>query len=304
MENLEKQIADKLQVEVRSVRRNDVLKNSKLIRLILDNDIIYERDLIKKYDISIAQIQNLRKKNMVSYFTVYGINTNVKGTKIYYILDELKELFGEGISYTEGFALRMQSAVRHFVINLEGIVSPRERQILEEYFYKGKNYEEIAQDYHLTKERVRQLITKSIYRASKYMQNRTDWFDLSRQISELKHEIIVLKKIRGDMARSVNKYNETGALSEIDATQALHIKNACKKYKIATSSANDKVRDWDLSTRLLNTLGATDFETLGDLIVYDWRTLRHTLMKCRNFGEKSLNELKDYIEHKYNFNWK
>lgn len=303
MENLEKQIADKLQVEVRSVRRNDVLKNSKLIRLILDNDIIYERDLIKKYDISIAQIQNLRKKNMVSYFTVYGINTNVKGTKIYYILDELKELFGEGISYTEGFALRMQSAVRHFVINLEGIVSPRERQILEEYFYKGKNYEEIAQDYHLTKERVRQLITKSIYRASRYMQNRMNWFDLSEELYKLKHEIEVLKKIRTNMAKSINKYEEAGAPLGNNAMEQLHIENACKKYKIATSFANDKIKDWDLSARLLNTLRMTDFETLGDLIIHDWKSMRRTLMRIRNFGKKSLNELKDYVEHNYNFNW-
>ena len=53
-----------------------------------------------------------------------------------------------------------------------------------------------------------------------------------------------------------------------------------------------KLADVDLSVRALNCLRAADVETLGDLVRYS----RSELLKFRNFGKKSLNEVDDLLE--------
>jgi DNA-directed RNA polymerase subunit alpha len=47
----------------------------------------------------------------------------------------------------------------------------------------------------------------------------------------------------------------------------------------------------DLSVRALNCLKAADVETMGDLVSFH----KGDLLKFRNFGRKSLNELEDLI---------
>ena len=53
-----------------------------------------------------------------------------------------------------------------------------------------------------------------------------------------------------------------------------------------------QLTDLDLSVRALNCLKSADLETLGDLA----RIPKNELMKFRNFGKKSLNELEDKLE--------
>jgi DNA-directed RNA polymerase subunit alpha len=53
-----------------------------------------------------------------------------------------------------------------------------------------------------------------------------------------------------------------------------------------------RLADMDLSVRALNCLKAADVETMGDLVSFH----RGDLLKFRNFGRKSLNELDDLIK--------
>lgn len=53
-----------------------------------------------------------------------------------------------------------------------------------------------------------------------------------------------------------------------------------------------KLSDVDLSVRALNCLRAADVETLGDLV----KCSRSELLKFRNFGKKSLNEVDDLLD--------
>ncbi len=53
-----------------------------------------------------------------------------------------------------------------------------------------------------------------------------------------------------------------------------------------------KLVDMNLSVRALNCLKAADVETLGDLVQYN----KTDLLKFRNFGKKSLNELDDLLK--------
>ncbi|MBN2638119.1 MAG: DNA-directed RNA polymerase subunit alpha [Bacteroidales bacterium] len=55
-----------------------------------------------------------------------------------------------------------------------------------------------------------------------------------------------------------------------------------------------KLVDMDLSVRALNCLKAADVETLGELVSYN----KNDLLKFRNFGKKSLNELEQLVSSK------
>ena len=63
--------------------------------------------------------------------------------------------------------------------------------------------------------------------------------------------------------------------------EILHMRQLLKK----------KLVDMNLSVRALNCLKAANVETLGDLVQYN----KNELLKFRNFGKKSLNELDDLL---------
>lgn len=65
---------------------------------------------------------------------------------------------------------------------------------------------------------------------------------------------------------------------------ALHIRQILKT----------KLTDLDLSVRALNCLKSADLVTLGDLVTIQ----RSALLKFRNFGKKSLNELEELVKSK------
>lgn len=54
-----------------------------------------------------------------------------------------------------------------------------------------------------------------------------------------------------------------------------------------------KLADMDLSVRALNCLKSAEVETLGELVVFN----KNDLLKFRNFGRKSLNELDDLLQN-------
>lgn len=72
--------------------------------------------------------------------------------------------------------------------------------------------------------------------------------------------------------------NESG--DEFDE-EVLHMRQLLKS----------KLTDMDLSVRALNCLKSADVETLAELVVFN----KNDLLKFRNFGKKSLNELDDLL---------
>ena len=55
-----------------------------------------------------------------------------------------------------------------------------------------------------------------------------------------------------------------------------------------------KLSEMDLSVRALNCLKAAEVETLGELVAFQ----KADLLKFRNFGKKSLNELEELVKSK------
>ncbi|MBP7497744.1 MAG: DNA-directed RNA polymerase subunit alpha [Bacteroidales bacterium] len=78
-------------------------------------------------------------------------------------------------------------------------------------------------------------------------------------------------------------FEQKAQSDELDET-SLHIRQLLKT----------KLTDLDLSVRALNCLKAAEVETLGELVTFN----RNDLLKFRNFGKKSLNELDDLVKSK------
>ena len=76
---------------------------------------------------------------------------------------------------------------------------------------------------------------------------------------------------------------EDTELSDFDET-SLHIRQILKSRLV----------DMELSVRALNCLKAAEVETVGELVSFS----KNELLKFRNFGRKSLNELEDFITSK------
>lgn len=53
-----------------------------------------------------------------------------------------------------------------------------------------------------------------------------------------------------------------------------------------------KISDFDLTSRTINSLKWAEIETLGELVSYN----KSDLMKFRNFGKKSLEEVVDLVD--------
>ena len=84
--------------------------------------------------------------------------------------------------------------------------------------------------------------------------------------------------------KEIDVNTEQVALTNEFDEQSLHIRQLLKQ----------RLQDMDLSVRALNCLKTAEVETLGELVTYQ----KADLLKFRNFGKKSLNELEDLVKSK------
>ena len=105
-------------------------------------------------------------------------------------------------------------------------------------------------------------------RIAKYAKRYKDYLNLEKENESLRDELDALKY-------QYEKLQEkTADPQKIDSFK-VHLRNIS-----------------GMSTRLYNELRAARLETLGEIIQYD----RNELMKFRNFGRKSLQELEEILE--------
>lgn len=152
----------------------------------------------------------------------------------------------------------------------------REAAVLRAYL-NGSTLEEISSEYGLTRERIRQIVEKSI-RKSRDLRNIEKKLREAEEISKkniaLKHEITTLKERLG--------------------------KNDVEKREDELSVLlSTKITDVNFSVRVMNVLkafrnknGYVDIETIGDIC----RINENDFLMQRNAGKKSLREITEFLE--------
>ncbi len=151
----------------------------------------------------------------------------------------------------------------------------REYNILTAYL-KGARLHELSEEYQISLERVRQVITKACRK-------------FSMQADKIKHNVIYNEQLE----RKVKEL-------ELSLKGLQERYNACRAYHenspVLTELLQAKIKDCDLPVRVINGLnyGAEVF-TIGELLT-KFSSLHQIDKKVRNLGRKSLSQIEDFIE--------
>ncbi len=114
--------------------------------------------------------------------------------------------------------------------------------------------------------------------------------DLSKDIEELKEKIRLLE-IKSGSRIDIQTENKEGIFPEgsFDDTKTSFISD---EHLIETSKLlRTQIEDLDLSVRTYNTIKAIKIDLLADIVKYN----THELLKFKNFGKKTLEELEELL---------
>lgn len=165
------------------------------------------------------------------------------------------------------------------------LIDERQCKVLK-MMIDGDSLEEVANYYNLTRERIRQIFEKACrkIRRVECIKGKLD------SIHALKLELLDTKRLLNAAVEKLSLHEQVEhSLSEEHEREELikEFERSDELVNILNTSIIDLV-----SNRALNCLKFVGVETLGDLV-----QLKETeMLRYRNFGKKSLNELKELLE--------
>lgn len=167
----------------------------------------------------------------------------------------------------------------------------REQQVIKKHYELGLSYREIAKDYGVTLERIRQIDAKTIrklrhparFRYIKFGLTGSEQFENMREldlaIEEKKKELQELSDAVTDLRLRVEKLTNEEAV----------IDKAVKEKKNHAYYDRIPIEMMELSVRSYNCLRRAQIKSVGDLIKLASDEIR--LIQVRNFGKKCADEI-------------
>ena len=165
------------------------------------------------------------------------------------------------------------------------VLKEREKTILT-MLLEGKDVADVAEDYGLSRSRIMQIANHSVRKLAT-VKSYSDLRKENKQLAfENKNFPIVVQSFQNRI-KELERMNdmESVPVSEYDYLLG-------DKGGTFTALMNEKVIDYNITVRSLNCLKSADIETLGDLV----KCSKADLMRCRNFGKKSLREIDELLE--------
>lgn len=275
--------------DIRTIRQ--IIGNKELFDQISKRDVIAHKDLISEYNVADAFIKDMRRNGTVSYFTTAGtINKTQKGTKIFYFRDEMEDLLGTRVNYYPTVRVRYNMMNEFIIQIIKEFESERYVKLFEMYLVDNKSVEQIAEELYISKERVRQMLTKTHRRTLLNLKRMAQYHPRDKDLMSLhierEHLLNLNKQLKDKFERDKETKLRAGQLAQKHVQHFL-------QHKLQLDLLNKKLTeyDWILSVRALNCLRDADIETLEDLLCYNERDIR----RIRNMGKKTLNEIKDWL---------
>lgn len=148
----------------------------------------------------------------------------------------------------------------------------REKKIMQAFF-NGDRISNIAEELELSRERVRQIVVKTI---RKFNYAIKELADLKQENNSLKEEI---KNVKMQLIMQEGEEEE-------------------QSEDVPPSVFSIRLVNCNLPVRVLNVTKAADIDTIGDLVQYS----KFEMVKFRNFGKKSLMQLDEFI-HEMGLEW-
>ena len=243
-----------------------ILANKELCKRIEKETPMHDLEFAKEYDVPIRFVKRLIEKEVISHFA----NTPRKGSKTFIFVEETINVIGGTKHYTNYF-FRVNRCLEVILPFYKKMYKGMEYGIISSILLDKKSYQEVAEIYGLTPERINQIFNRALRRTRRYVSSFKHLEELTHDISEASVQLEALKLFIANKQRGFN-------VSDDEIKQA----------SVLTKS----VFDLDLSVRALGCLKAAQVDTIGDLVKFE----KETLMKFRNFGKKTLQELIDIVE--------
>lgn len=277
-----------------------IVANKELCAEIIKREVISEGQLVEEYQIPKNHLKGLRQQNKLSFFTSIGeVDISSRGSKVYYFVDEVKDLFGYNIKYNKSQSFKNAVFNRLVVGIAKKLLTERQSQQLEMFLIKNMSIEEIADEFGISVVRTNDLITtaykKVVYRVDQLDKMYEAWVDAL----SLRTEHDLLKEHNTALYNKFLRNKENQELKEFHSNAYIqHFINY--GYDIKDLSKNFNEFDIYLSLRSRSGLERAGIENLEDLLCYRKRDLRI----IRNMGTKSVNEICDWLEDNYNWTLK
>jgi RNA polymerase sigma factor (sigma-70 family) len=283
--------------DIRTIRQ--IIGNKELYDQVSKRDVITHKDLISEYNVADAFIKDMRRNGTVSYFTTAGtINKAQKGSKIFYFRDEMEDLLGTRVNYYPTVRVRY-NMMNEFIIQVIKTFEPeRHVEIFKMYLLDNKSVEQIAEELYISKERVRQMLTKTHRRTLLDLKRMAEYYPRDRDLMSLYIEREHLLNLNKQLKDKFERDKETKLRA--DQLAQKHVQHFLQ-HKLQLDLLSKKLTeypDWMLSVRGLNCLRDAGIETLEDLLCHNVRDIR----RIRNMGTKTLNEIINWLEDE--FKWK
>jgi predicted DNA-binding protein YlxM (UPF0122 family) len=273
-----------------------ILTNKKLYKEILKRDIISEKQLIVEYGVPLGYLRGLKSKNVISYFSTRGqLNVPKKGSQYYYFLDEVQNLMSYNIKYSSSFVFRY-NLMNRVALELSRVFNTEKHTLILKMFLKeNKSIEELANEFDISRARVSEILNKSTNRIIHFTRQLFKAHGIERDTLALLRENELLKSHNTQLYEKFSREKEALVSKQfLSSTAAKHF----IQHKLDIRDLKKNIiheLDTDLSVRTLNCLKMADIETLEDLLEYK----KSELLRFRNFGKKSLDELCYWLEDKY-----
>ena len=286
-------IQDKLNIaHKRTVKQ--ILAHKELCSEIIKRDVISEHELVEEYEIPQSHLKNLKTQGKISFFTSAGeLNKTNRGTKSYYFVDEVKELFGYNIKYNKSLVFK-HNIFNKLVVELsKEFCTDREFRILQMFLVQNLSVEEIANEEIVTNVRISEIINKAhrrvlsnIYRLQKMFADYNTALDYKTENELLKQQNKELyRKFLRYQENLANKENESKPIIQHFIKYGYDIKDLTKEFLFHEH----------LSVRAVGCLRAASIDNIEDLLSYH----KSDLLRFRNMGKKTLDEICDWLEHNY-----
>lgn len=257
-----------------------VLRNSKaLTRYKLGHRYFYDRnELIQLIKSSKEKGQD--KKQFDKY--VQSI-TKIVGLKDF---EKLEKRFI--LDKTHYLLRNMALSLKEIDTNYK-FLNSRDWYVLLKIIQDKGNTNELCEKFNLSKQRVHQIFERSLRLLVNMVKKYKHSYLLMDSINAENHSLKLQNK---ELVKSLNyitlNYNKLTESKKIDLDYLLE--DSRKDLSILSKH----IYDLDISVRLLNCLKCADIENVSDILKF---YKKNDLMRLRNFGTKSLEEVKELLEN-------
>jgi|688.fasta_scaffold40958_8 hypothetical protein len=277
-----------------------ILAHKELCEDIINRDVISEQELVEEYQIPQSHLKSLKQQNKLSFFASTGeVNKISRGSKVYYFVDEVKDLFGYNIRYNKSHSFK-KSIFNKLVVDMSTeLCTSTEAGALKMFLINNLSVEEIGEHYIITNERTNQLISKAYRRIVSKVFQLNKMFKSYRTNLEYQTENELLKKQNTELYNKFLRVKENDVLKDLKSnTNVEHFVKHGYDVKDLVKGLHE-FKEY-LSVRALTCLKNAYIENLDELLSYPKRDL----IRLRNMGEKTVSEICDWLEDKYNWELK